>query len=103
MDTDTIKSEIEGEDRKKVTFNDDVEKIVEIEIPVENGEKEKRKKEKKSKKKEKKEKESDESKKEKKKARKKEKQEDKKRQQMIESWVNSQSQEDKEQSAWVSH
>jgi hypothetical protein len=98
-DKDTIKSEIDGEDRKKVTFNDDVEKIVEIEIPVENGEKEKRKKEKKSKKKEKKEKESDESKKEKKKARKKEKQEDKKRQQMIESWVNSQNQEDKEQVA----
>jgi hypothetical protein len=52
-DKDTIKSEIDGieQKNKSVTFNENVEKIEEIQVPIENGEKEKKKEKKKSKKK----------------------------------------------------
>ena len=89
--TDTVKSELGS---KSVTFNENVEAIVEIQVPIENGEKKEKKK--KHKKKDKKDHpDKDPSDKDDKKAKKKQKKREKeiaKRQQqsMIESWVSSQ-------------
>ena len=79
---------------KSVTFNENVETVLEIQVPIENGEKKEKKK--KNKKKDKKENpDKDASEKEDKKAKKKQKKREKeiaKRQQqsMIDAWVNSQ-------------
>ena len=89
--TDTVKSEMGN---KSVTFNENVETVLEIQVPIENGEKKEKKK--KNKKKDKKENpDKDASEKEDKKAKKKQKKREKeiaKRQQqsMIDAWVNSQ-------------